>query len=89
METTTKPRIGRPKGSAQEKQKSDAVFRVRSAMGMTQEEFARAMNSSIATIRRYEQGQLLPGGIAQKAAFAKVAKRAGVSLEAKSEEVTA
>jgi DNA-binding transcriptional regulator YiaG len=89
METTSKARIGRPRGSAQESQKSDAVFRVRSALGMTQEEFSRAMNSSIATIRRYEQGKLLPGGVAQKAAFAKVAKRAGVSLEARAEEVAA
>lgn len=48
---------------------------------MTQEEFAREMNCSIATVRRYEQQKVLPGGIAQKSAFAKIAKRAGIALE--------
>jgi DNA-binding transcriptional regulator YiaG len=81
METLHKAKPGRPAGRKQEKQKSDAVFRVRSALGMTQEEFAREMGCSIATIRKYEQGQVLPGGVSQKLAFAKVAKRAGVSLE--------
>ncbi len=80
METLHKAKRGRPSGRAQEETKSDAVFRVRSSLSMTQEEFAREMGCSIATIRRYEQGQVLPGGVSQKIAFAKVAKRADVSI---------
>lgn len=81
MEALHKARRGRPSGRVQEETKSDAVFRVRDALKMTQEEFSREMGCSIATIRRYEQSQILPGGVSQKLAFAKVAKRAGVSLE--------
>lgn len=61
---------------------SDAVARVRAALGVTQEEFAREMKCSIATVRRYEQQKVLPGGIAQKSALAKIAKRVGIEVEA-------
>jgi DNA-binding transcriptional regulator YiaG len=78
METLHKGKRGRPAGRTQEEAKSDAVFRARTALSMTQEEFAREMGCSIATIRRYEQSQILPGGVSQKLAFAKIAKRAGI-----------
>ena len=67
---------GRPRKEAPEK--TDVVARVRAALKLTQEEFARELRCSIATVRRYEQQSVLPGGIAQKLAFAKIAKRAGI-----------
>ena len=84
MEAPDKAPRGRPSGSRQGEIKSDGVFRVRSALKMTQEEFAREMETSIATIRRYEQNKLLPAGIAQKSAFARIAKKAGVEVEEES-----
>ena len=61
---------------------TDAVARVRAAMGLTQEEFAREMNCSIATVRRYEQEEVLPGGIAQKRSLARLAKRVNIDVSA-------
>jgi DNA-binding transcriptional regulator YiaG len=83
MEPLHKAKPGRPAKRPGSEIKSDAVYRVRSALSMTQEEFAREMGCSVAAIRRYEQGQKLPGGVSQKIAFAKVAERAGVEIEPK------
>lgn len=56
---------------------------------MTQEEFAREIGVSPYSLAKMEQQKREPGTQAGKTAFAKVAKRAGVSLETKAEEVTA
>jgi transcriptional regulator with XRE-family HTH domain len=61
--------------------RSDRVRRVRDALGMTQEEFAREMGVSPYTLAKMEQQGREPGTQAGKATFAKFAKRAGVSLE--------
>lgn len=90
MNDTISPTAGRPKRPTAPP--TDAVRRVRLALnngaGLTQEELAREMGCSVAAVAKMEQGQRLPGSIALRTAFAKVAKRAGVSLEAKAEEVT-
>lgn len=75
--TTTKER-GRPRKEAPAP--TDAVARVRAAMGLTQEEFAREMACSIGTVRRYEQAKVLPTGIAQKRALARLAKRVDIEV---------
>ena len=56
---------------------------------MTQEEFAKEIGVSPYSLAKMEQQKREPGTQAGKAAFAKAAKRAGVSLEAKADEVTA
>jgi DNA-binding transcriptional regulator YiaG len=69
--------------------RSDRVRRVRDALAMTQEEFAREIGVSPYSLAKMEQQRREPGTQAGKAAFAKIAKRAGVSLEARAEEVAA
>lgn len=79
--TTQAPDIGgRPSAP-----RSDRVRRVRNALKMTQEEFARELGVSPYTLAKMEQQGREPGTQAGKAAFAKVAKRAGVSLEIEKE----
>ncbi len=84
MNDTLKRAVGRPKKPAPSP--TDAVFRVRSAMGITQEEFSRELGCSVAAVSKMEQDERLPGSIALRTAFLKLAKRAGVSLEAKAED---
>lgn len=83
MSETLKPAPGRPKRPAPPK--TDAVRRVRQAMEKTQEEFAREIGCSVASVSKMEQDERLPGSIALRNAFLKVAKRAGVSIEAEKE----
>ncbi len=87
MSETIKRTAGRPKKPAPPK--TDVVFRVRQSMGNTQEEFARELGCSVAAVSKMEQDERLPGSMALRTAFLKLAKRAGVSLEAKAEEVAA
>lgn len=79
--TETKDIGGRPLAP-----RSDRVRRVRDALGMTQEEFAREIGVSPYSLAKMEQQGREPGTQAGKAAFAKIAKRASVSIES---EVTA
>jgi transcriptional regulator with XRE-family HTH domain len=79
---------GRPRGT-QKTEASDLVARTRAKTGATQEDFARAIGCGSSTIRRYELMGLLPTEGAIRTKILATAKRAGVSLEAKAEEVTA
>lgn len=81
MNETLKRPVGRPKKPAPAP--TDAVFRVRHAMGKTQAEFAQEMGCSVTAVSKMEQDERLPGSMALRTAFLKLAKRAGVSLEAK------
>jgi transcriptional regulator with XRE-family HTH domain len=85
--TNTKSRtVGRPKKPAPAK--TDAVLRVRQSLDMTQAELAGALGCSVPAVSKMEQDERLPGSLALRTALTKLAKRAGVSLEAKAEEVT-
>lgn len=68
---------------------SDAVFRVRSALGLTQEEFARELGCSLSNVAKMEGQKRTPGTRALKDNLAKLARKAGVSIENKTEEVAA
>jgi transcriptional regulator with XRE-family HTH domain len=87
METTTIPknRGGRPTGTGAGV--SDAVSRVRAALGLTQEEFARELGCSLSNVAKMEGQKRTPGSGALRTAFEKLARRSGVSLD-KAEEVT-
>jgi transcriptional regulator with XRE-family HTH domain len=81
MEQKTKPKsAGRPLG-VRSSRSSDAVSRVRAALGMTQEEFARELGCSLSNVAKMEGDSRTPGTVALKTNLAKLAKRAGVSLE--------
>ncbi len=87
IQTEVKKRGGRPAG-IRSSQSSDAVFRVRSKLGFTQEDFSRELGCSVSTVAKLEGEGRTPGTRALKNNLARLAKRAGVSLEAK-EEVAA
>jgi DNA-binding transcriptional regulator YiaG len=80
--TNTAPRKGRP--AAPPPEPSDAVKRVREALGRTQEQFALDLSCSVSAVRRYEQQRALPGVAALREKLAALAKRAGVKIEATS-----
>ena len=61
---------------------TDAVRRVRDALGMTQQELAEAMPCSLSAIRTMERDNRLPGSRALRENFAKLARRAGVEVPA-------
>lgn len=82
----TKRERGRPHGTSAPK--SDAVARFRARTGMTQEELAHELNCSIATVRRYEQKSIMPGGKAIRAALDKLARPYRFDLEAEPSEPT-
>lgn len=88
IQTKVKKSGGRPAGLRSSKA-SDAVSRVRSGLGITQEEFARELGCSVSTVAKMEGEGRTPGTRALKDNLARLAKRAGVSLEAKAEEVAA
>ena len=75
---TTKQR-GRPLGTCA--QKSDAVKRVRSALGLTQMELAIQIGCSLSAVQRMERNETLPAQNALKESLSRAAKRAGVPLE--------
>ncbi|RYZ79399.1 MAG: XRE family transcriptional regulator [Proteobacteria bacterium] len=67
-------------------QKSDVVSRVRSALNMTQESFARELGCSLSNVQKMESEQRTPGTRALKINLAQLAKRAGVEVEASPDE---
>ncbi len=67
---------------------STLVARLRAATGEKQEDFARRVGAGTATIRRYERLSIIPKSGKIRASLERHAKRAGVSLETKTEEVT-
>ncbi len=87
MEKTTPQTRGRVAGYRTSKD-SEIVFRVRSAMALTQEDFARELGCSTSTVAKMEREKRTPGTRALKDNLARLAKRASVSVEAKAEEVT-
>lgn len=74
---TTKKRGGRPKGRATEK--TDAVARVRAALGLTQEEFARELGCSVSSVAKMEGEGRTPGTQALKNNLARAAQKAKVT----------
>ncbi len=70
---------GRPVGTAAPR--SDAVKRVREALGMTQEMFSREIGLSMGTVQKLEQQNREPGTQAGKSALIRLARKAGVSIE--------
>ncbi len=78
---------GRPTGSGG--QTSDAVKAVRAKLGLTQQQLAQEINCSLSAVRYMERERRLPGTLSLLDSFKRLAKRAGVSLEAKAEEVAA
>lgn len=79
-ETSTKPRVGRPAGM-RSSHDSDVVFRVRAALRLTQEEFARELGCTLSSINKMESQKRTPGTHALKTNLARLAKRAGVTIE--------
>lgn len=59
---------------------------VRDALGYTQEEMAQAVLSSLSTVVKCENENRLPRGKAIRENFARLAARAGVSLEEAAEQ---
>ena len=57
------------------------VYRVRAALGLTQEELAREMSCSLGAVRTMERQKRLPGSRALRENFARLAQRAGISTE--------
>jgi DNA-binding transcriptional regulator YiaG len=84
IQTEVKKRSGRPAG-IRSSQASDAVLRVRGKLALTQEDFARELGCSVSTVAKLEGEGRTPGTRALKNNLARLAKRAGVSLEAKAE----
>jgi len=58
------------------------VREVREALGLTQEKMADAMRTSLMTARRCEYEKRLPGTRAAREEFFRLAKKAGVKVEA-------
>jgi DNA-binding transcriptional regulator YiaG len=54
---------------------------VRTALGLTQEEFARQLCSSLSTVTKCEAQARMPRTHATRANFEQLAKRAGISLD--------
>lgn len=46
---------------------AEKVRTVRKQLGLTQSEFAKALNVSFATVNRWENGRTIPSSLAQKA----------------------
>ncbi len=84
--TTVEVPRGRPVGTGAPT--SGAVREVRQALGLTQEKLARELNCTLGAVRTMERNNRLPGGGAILDAFKRLAKRTGVSLDTKAEEVT-
>lgn len=74
---------GRPTGTGG--QSSDAVKAVRAKLGLTQQQLAQEINCSLSAVRYMERERRLPGTLALLDAFKRIAKRAGVSIEAEKE----
>lgn len=83
----TPSRGGRPHGT--EAKDSDAVKRARQALGISQQEMAVQMGCSVSAVQRMERLEKLPQSGAMLDSFKRLARRAGVNIEAKTEEVTA
>jgi DNA-binding transcriptional regulator YiaG len=75
METTTR-KPGRPPGKSSVT--SDAVLRVREALGLTQQQLAAELNCSLSAVRRFERERVLPSSDALKKNFLQLTQRAGV-----------
>jgi transcriptional regulator with XRE-family HTH domain len=80
MEETIVSNRGRVAGY-RTSQDSEIVFRVRAAMSLTQEDFARELGCSTSTVAKMEREKRTPGTRALKDNLSRLAKRAGVSLE--------
>lgn len=78
-ETNTKVRrqSGRVQGY-RTSQDSDIVYRVRFALKLTQEDFAREMGCSTSTIAKMEREGRTPGTRALKENLARLAKKSGI-----------
>jgi ribosome-binding protein aMBF1 (putative translation factor) len=86
--TETKPsRGGRPVGTVAAK--SDAVKQTRQALNLSQQFMATHIGCSVSAVQRMERLGTLPQNTALLESFKRLAKRAGVSLETKAEEVAA
>lgn len=72
---------GRPPGS-RTTINTDAVFQVREALGLTQEETARELHCSLSAVRRFEREKVLPVSGAIRDNFNRLAKKAGVEIQA-------
>lgn len=79
MATTTRPR-GRPPRTPQPP--TDAVRRLRLELGKTQVQLAKMMHCSENSIARYERDHTTPEVFTVRAQFEKLARKAGISLEA-------
>lgn len=72
----------RPRGRpARQRTPTDAIKRVREALGLTQVQFAAEMNCSESSVARYERQGTMPETGALRAQLEKLAKRASVKLE--------
>jgi len=78
--TTGEVPRGRPVGTGAPT--SGAVREVRRSLGLTQEKLARELNCTLGAVRTMERNNRLPGSEAILESFKRLAKRAGVSLEA-------
>lgn len=78
--TARKRGSGRPLGYRTSTE-SDVVLRTRTALGLTQEDFAREIGCSVSTVAKMENQNRTPGTRALKSNLARLAKRAGVPLE--------
>ncbi len=83
-----RPGAGRPGGS-RTTVASGVLLELRTARSLTQMELAQELGIPFSTYRRYETQQLIPKSGLVRSAINRAARRAGVSLEAKAEEVRA
>jgi transcriptional regulator with XRE-family HTH domain len=73
-------RGGRPPGLAAIK--SNAMKQVREKLGLTQQELAQELGCALSTVTKNEARGTLPAQKALLTAFEKLARRAGVSIDA-------
>jgi len=65
----------------------EIVRRLRSKLGLTQEELAHELGITVGTVNRWENGRFRPSKLA-RSTIIEFAKKHGVSLEAESEPGT-
>ncbi len=78
----TERRPGRPKVDEQEIESAVGVRKVRLVLKMTQAQMANELLCSISSVARFERENALPGTGALRAQLDKLARKAGVTLEA-------
>lgn len=79
MQSKSKPKAGRPIGSAST-ESSNIVSRIRAARGISQDELAKEWGLPYSTLQRYDSKKLIPRSGPVRAIIEETAKKAGLEI---------